>query len=408
MMSPLQLASTIALLLAVTDARAQSTAPVRVETVPLELTSAERFRVPIVLEPARRVAIASPTAGTVQIVEIPLGAAVREGQVIAQLDRSEVAIRLKLAQAEHREKKAELDYAGAAEKSIKGAVQGRLDAAQARVELAELAVARTSLRAPFAGRLLDVPAGAGQYVAAGSPVAELADVSSLRALVPVERSAAKVGTTARFLVEGRPVEGKIQSVLPLPSSYAALHELATPLAAAWVVAPNADGALEPGLRVDSPALPTGPVATIPAPALAKGDDAANGMVRVLRGEYVAEIPVRVLGRPGPDRVQISGPLRPADALIVSSTVPLVAGTLVRLSGQAPTPTGPVEPVAPDPTALGTPAEVTPPAASPTPAAARSRVAPIGPPGSALPKTAPRPATAKPATPKGNTSGVVPF
>ena len=53
------------------------------------------------------------------------------------------------------------------------------------------------------------------------------------------------------------------------------------------------------------------------------------MVQVIRDEYVTNIPVRVLGENGTERVQISGALRAADSLIASSSVPLLAGTLVR-------------------------------------------------------------------------------
>ena len=52
-------------------------------------------------------------------------------------------------------------------------------------------------------------------------------------------------------------------------------------------------------------------------------------MQVIRNEYVTDIPVRVLGHPGPERVQVSGLFRPNDALVVSSSVPLLAGTLIR-------------------------------------------------------------------------------
>ncbi len=53
------------------------------------------------------------------------------------------------------------------------------------------------------------------------------------------------------------------------------------------------------------------------------------MVQVIRDEYVTNIPVRVLGEPGVERVQITGALRTSDSLIASASVPLLAGTLVR-------------------------------------------------------------------------------
>ena len=65
------------------------------------------------------------------------------------------------------------------------------------------------------------------------------------------------------------------------------------------------------------------------------------MVQVIRDEYVTNIPVRVLGEPGVERVQITGALRTSDSLIASASVPLLAGTLVRL-GENGTPAGSAE------------------------------------------------------------------
>ena len=70
------------------------------------------------------------------------------------------------------------------------------------------------------------------------------------------------------------------------------------------------------------------------------------MVQVIRNEYVTNVPVRVLGETGPERVQITGLLRRSDSLIVSSSVSLLAGTLVRF-GEGTASRG-VEGVSPNP------------------------------------------------------------
>ncbi len=53
------------------------------------------------------------------------------------------------------------------------------------------------------------------------------------------------------------------------------------------------------------------------------------MVQVIRDDYVTNVPVRVLGDTGAERVQIAGALRSSDSLVASTSVPLLAGTLVR-------------------------------------------------------------------------------
>ena len=73
-------------------------------------------------------------------------------------------------------------------------------------------------------------------------------------------------------------------------------------------------------------------------------DTDGTMVQVIRNEYVTNVPVRVLGDTGPERTQITGLFRRTDALIVSSSVSLLPGTLVRF-GEGAGPHG-VEGVAP--------------------------------------------------------------
>lgn len=362
----------------------------KVESIPLELTAPDRYQIPSALEPIRQVTITAPCDGILRSLDLPVGTSVRDRQEIAQLDRSEALARVKIAEAQVKETKAMLK--GAANTAV---VEAQLEAAQARAELATLELDRCTLRAPFAGRLLEVAVSPGQFVPKGATIAALADDSSLRVLVPLERSAASAGATVKLSVEGQDVDGKVQTTLPLPESLASLRELAMPFTAAWVVIPNPKGQLEPGQRVLSPALPTSTLAKIPARAVrppAKGAS-GGGYVQVIRNEYVANIPVRVLGNPGPERVQVSGLFRPTDALIVSSSVPLLAGTLIRFSGASEKGNG-VEPTNPNPAEGGELAGITPPRSA---SGARS--------GSEAPATkkgrapAPAPVRVPPATPK---------
>jgi len=408
---PLSICAAVSLAVVAASAAVGQAPPAsaKVDTEPLELTQPGRFDVPSALEPVRRVTLVASADGVVRSQDFKAGASVREGQEVAQLDRGEAGARLKIAQAEVKEQQAQVDAAKEAEKALGGGTQGqglaravaaaqaRLEAAQARVELAQIAFDRCSMRAPFSGKVLASPVSDGQFVVKGATIAELADVSSLRALVPVVRAGSAVGGSVTLNVEGQSVTGKVLALLPLPETLAVLRELASPITAAWAVVPNTAGAFEPGQRVRSPALPNAPIATIPAHALKadpKDKDAAP-TVQVIRNEYVANVKVRVLGSPGPERVQVTGPLRATDALIVSSSVPLVAGTLIRFGGGRE-----VEAISPNPSVAGATADLTPPAGT-------GRTAPIGAPGSAVPKgragrttpaaTAPTAAPAKAAT-----------
>jgi multidrug efflux pump subunit AcrA (membrane-fusion protein) len=334
----------------------------RIESVPLELTMPERYQVTELLEPIRRVTLIAPADGFVRRIEFRLGALVRESQEIAQLDRNEASARVKVAAAEVKEKEAQLKAAGAASPSTE-IFRSQLDAARAWVELAEIALDRCTLRAPFAGQIVALPVSAGQYVVKGTTIAELADISALKTLLPVDRRSVSSGAAVTVQVEGQDVAGKVQAILPLPQPFAALRELATPFAAAWVVVPNTKGELEPGLRVSTTTVPAAPITTVAKRAVKAGSarDTDGTMVQVIRNEYVTNIPVRVLGDTGPERTQITGLFRRTDALIVSSSVQLMPGTLIRF-GEGAAAHG-IEGTAPNPSLSGAEAGITAPEGS---------------------------------------------
>lgn len=385
---------------------------VRVETAPLELIPPERFLVPVVLEPVRRVSLKATADGVVQALNARLGEPVRERQEIAQLERTEAAALLRIAQAEVKERQA--GAAGVGTTTPAGAVaQAQLEAAQARADLAQLALDRCTLRAPFNGILLSYPVSTGQYVERGTTLAEIADVSSFRALLPVDRTQIRAGGTLPVRVEGREVTAKVTAVVPLPERYEPLRRLARPWGAAWLSFDAPTGtSLEPGQRVVGAFLPESPVTTVSRRAIRSAGESV-GTLQIIRNEYVVDVPVTILGEVGPDRIQVSGAFREGDAAVVETSVPLAAGTLIRFgAGRSPT----LEGVPPDPNAAGAVAEIAAPAspatAAPAPAPA-TRVAPIGAPDSAAPgRNVGRPAAAP--TPKAapgapaTKPGLVPF
>ena len=122
----------------------------RIEAVPLELTMPERYQITEVLEPIRKVTLVAPRDGLIRSIEARLGAVVRDSEEIAQLDRTEAAARLKMATAELHEKQALLKT----NKNDSDVYQAQVEAAEARVELAQLELDRCTLRAPFAGRVV--------------------------------------------------------------------------------------------------------------------------------------------------------------------------------------------------------------------------------------------------------------
>ena len=223
----------------------------------------ERYHVAEVLEPIRKVTLVAAGDGLIRSIEGRLGEVVRETQEIAQIDRTEAAAKLKMATAELHEKQALLK----SNKNSPDVYQAQVEAAEARVELAQIELDRCTLRAPFPGRLVAMNVCTGQYVLKGTAIAELADVSSLKVMQPLDRRSVNPSSAVTVQVEGRDVAAKVQAILPLPESLRVLRELATPFGAATLIVPNTKGDLEPGLRVQSPNLPSNPIATVPKRAV---------------------------------------------------------------------------------------------------------------------------------------------
>jgi multidrug efflux pump subunit AcrA (membrane-fusion protein) len=291
--------------------------------------------------------------GLVRGVEARLGGSVRESEGLVQFESAEANARFRIATAELREKESHIDASSAR--------AAQLEAAQARVEMAKAQLDRCSVRAPFTARVVDVGVYPGQFVLKGTPLVELIDTSSLRAVLPVDRRNVAVGSSITVPVEEQEVAGKVLAILPLPDAYSILRELAPPFAAASVVLPNPKGQLDAGLRARPAGLPFAPIANVPKRAVRPDDlrGPASSMVQVIRNEYVANVPVQVLGSLGPERSQVSGLFRPGDSLIVGSSVSLVPGTLVRFHNGAAA--RGIEGTSPNPAHGGLEAGITPPA-----------------------------------------------
>jgi multidrug efflux pump subunit AcrA (membrane-fusion protein) len=362
-------------------ANAQPAQQASVETADIAIVYPDRYAVPVVLEASRRIFLTAASDGILKSVAAPVGTNVKELQEIAQLDRSEANAKAKIAAANVKEAKADADRAKSGDGNH-AVAQARLDAAEARAELAQIELDRCVLRAPFPGKILDAPVTPGQFVTKGNKLAELADYSVLKVLVPIDRTAVKVGEDLELIVEGKPHSGKVSALVPLPEAFATLRELATPWAAAWVTINNANGALEPGQRVRGPFAPLQPITAVPTRSL-RANEAGDTLVQVIRFNNVLDIPVKVIGDAGFDRTQISGAFLATDAAIVASSMPLASGTVIRFNGDPPVSGA-------SGITAGALVDYTPPVGAPVAAPTGrpvNRVAPIGSPDANLPKTA---------------------
>jgi multidrug efflux pump subunit AcrA (membrane-fusion protein) len=162
-----------------------------------------------------------------------------------------------------------------------------LQAARARVALAEKSLADTTVRAPFDGLVAERLVSTGDYVTKGMKVAVVVRVNPLRVQLTVPEqfvSAVKVGAPVTFQVDayaGREFTGTVRYVSPaLEANRRALTVEA--------VVPNQSGDLKPGLfataRIEEPEKSP----AVMVPAVAVQTTAGTSRVFVVSGDKVEE------------------------------------------------------------------------------------------------------------------------
>jgi RND family efflux transporter MFP subunit len=205
-------------------------------------TESERTAVIVVegtLVPIRQASVSAGTEGKVVEVAVEPGSVVAEGDVLIRTDSTVQNDELRIAKAALTAAQSRLASARVREGALPpgaptaerdlaeadlAAAQADLGEAEIRVEIAEAAVARTTVTAPFAGSLVTVEVEVGEYVEQGSAIGMLGDLSAWRIeSTPVpETLAIRIepgdAATVRFsAVPGVAIPGVVQRVDPAPT-----------------------------------------------------------------------------------------------------------------------------------------------------------------------------------------------
>ncbi|MDR2153438.1 MAG: efflux RND transporter periplasmic adaptor subunit [Burkholderiaceae bacterium] len=177
--------------------------------------------------------------GELRNLTVREGDTVRSGQLIARVEPTEYAERLRQAQQQADAARAQVDIAqrqydnnaalveqGFISKtaldnslaSLKSA-EANYRAAQAGAEVVRKSLADTELRAPIGGQVARRLAQPGERVAPEAPIVELVDLSQLEleaALSPADSVAVRVGQRAALTVEGvtQPVQATVARINP--------------------------------------------------------------------------------------------------------------------------------------------------------------------------------------------------
>ncbi|WP_149195773.1 efflux RND transporter periplasmic adaptor subunit [Luteimonas suaedae] len=298
---------------------------------------------------------------------VDIGAVVRRGDLLAELDPGDQRLQAQSAQAQYAAAEAELKRARAdqaryerlgaqqlvsqstldAQTAAFRAAQGQARAARAQLDVARNQAGYTELRAPEDGVIADRQAEAGQVVAAGQTIFTLAGDGGREVAVALPESrihAFRVGqevAVALWSAPGRRWSGHIREIAPAADRQARTY------AARVALEDAAAAAVELGQSARVYAADADDVAiSVPLSAVQRGDDGGTALWVVDPQDPVARrMPVR-LGEFGAERVPVLDGL-PADALVV------VAGGHLLREGQPVAPVDrenrPIEPRIPKPT-----------------------------------------------------------
>jgi len=318
----------------------------RVINVEVHALEAERFvervRLTGVVRADRDVTVAAEEAGRVVEVLVEKGMRVAEGDALVRLDAE--LIEAQVAQAEsqaalaeetwqRRKRLWEQDGVG----SELAYLEARANAEQAAASLRNLRerLARTVVRAPFAGVVEDRTAEVGSLLAPGTPVARVVDLVPLEVVAGVpERYApdVRVGATVSVSIDALPdddFEGRVRFVGTTvdPQSRTFPVELTLP---------NRSGLIKPqmvaNVEVERRALDDALV--VPQNALVRVED--GFVVYVVTGTEDAPTvearPVRVRASQS-NRAAIEGEVAVGDRIVVVGQQLVARGDRVRIVGE---------------------------------------------------------------------------
>ncbi|WP_397543426.1 efflux RND transporter periplasmic adaptor subunit [Roseovarius salis] len=151
--------------------------------------------------PDRETEVLAEASGKVIEVPAPKGAMLGAGDVIAQLDPTEREADLRRAETEVERTRREYRNAqtllerGISTLDRVADTRAALAAAEAQLAAARESLSDATIRAPFAGRLEELPVNPGEFVAAGAPVARIVDNQPLTVRARIaQQSVARIST----------------------------------------------------------------------------------------------------------------------------------------------------------------------------------------------------------------------
>ncbi len=313
--------------------------------------------------PNQDVKVSALVPGRVNTVTIAEGDTVKEGQVIAELDRRPLEDQRRQAAAAVEQAKAQVENARlnlqrdqqlfergiAAGKEVEDARaqmasgQAALEQANAALNTAERQIDRAQVRSPIAGQVVKRMVSVGEQVdgTAAQPIAEIANTDrvELAANLPAEHlSRVKVGQAVVVSTDaypGRTFAGAVLAIAPAVDA-------TTNAALVRVRIANAEHLLKVGLFAEAHVqlAQHADALVVPTPALVR--DAKGAVVYVVTGDTAQRTEVKV-GLEKPDIVEILSGVKEGQIVLTSSVYGLGDKAKLAKAGDAEKPEKPEKP-----------------------------------------------------------------
>jgi len=311
------------------------------------------------LAPLTEATVKAKVAGELIAVTVREGESVKQGQMLAKIDLTEVAARVAAREADMAAAKAQLVWAEknrAQQKALLDKafisqsafdnIQSNHDvaAAKLRASEAELVMARKALGdavlvAPFSGIVSLRHVQPGERVALDAKVVSIVDLSRLQleaSVPPAAIGQVRVGQAMSFRVEGfgeRDFDGRIERINP--AATAGSRSISV-----YAVIDNREGLLRGGMFAQGALTLSSIAGALAVPASAVREEIGQTFVYAIEDGLVKKKNVKVGAPDAAGRVQVLEGLVAGDRIVRANLGSLREGLSARLAGPAPAPGGP--------------------------------------------------------------------
>jgi membrane fusion protein (multidrug efflux system) len=277
-------------------------------------------------------------SGRISRIEFDEGRPVQKGQLLVALDASvnaaevlQAKANLALAETSFN-RTTELEREKFVSSNAKDQALNALRVAQATLALAEARLAKTEIRAPFAGVIGIRQVSVGDYVKEGQDLVTLEDISSLKVdfrlpelLLADLKRGQSVEVTSDAL-PGRTYTATLDAIDPLVDQNGRAVVLRARLR-------NTDGQLRPGMFVRTRVILAERPRALLVPEEALIPVGADQYVYLVRGEKAARVRVRT-GLRRDAQVEITEGLQAGDTVVTAGQLKLRDGATVRIGDPA--------------------------------------------------------------------------